>query len=190
RQFARSDGLQSCCNRMNSGLRFVMLRDELAFEKILALLHSRLGVDLALYKPATFRRRMERRLGLLKLGSLDAYLTHLKKNPKEIKTLFNDLLIQVTSFFRDPSVFALLKEQYLAPLLTEKGRETLRIWVPACSTGEEVYSLAILCAELTAEKKSTVQIQIFGSDVNEVVLEKARAGTYPEEVKKYISAER
>src|ERR1700744_2918095 len=109
-----------------------MLKDETAFEKILALLQARLGVNLALYKSATLRRRMERRMAAQKLGSLNEYLTQLKKSSAEVHSLFDHLLIKATSFFRAPATFALLKEQYLSQLLNEKGRRTLRIWVPAC----------------------------------------------------------
>src|SRR3954454_21848749 len=113
-----------------------MHKDDTAFKSILMLLHARLGVDLTLYKSATLQRRMERRRAGLGLRSLADYLAYVRKNTGEAGLLLNDLLIQVTEFFRDPPVFHLLKERYLPRLLGEKGRQTLRIWVPACSTGE------------------------------------------------------
>jgi len=167
-----------------------MLSDGKAFEQILELLCSRLGVDFRLYKCATLRRRMQRRMAELKLESAGAYLSHLKKNTPELHVLFDNLLIQVTDFFRDSFVFDDLKKKHLRRLLKEKGNGSFRVWVPACSTGEEVYSLAILCAELMAGKKDKPPIQIFATDINERVLEKARTGFYPESARKHVSAER
>lgn len=167
-----------------------MLSDGKAFEQILELLCSKLGVDFRLYKAATLRRRMERRMAELKCKSVSAYLLHLKKNPNEFHVLFDKMLIQVTDFFRDAFVFEALKKKHLRRLVKEKGSEPIRLWVPACSTGEEVYSLAILCAELVAGKKDKPHIQIFATDINERVLEKARAGFYPDSARRHISAER
>lgn len=167
-----------------------MLSDGKAFEQILELICSRLGVDLRLYKTPTLRRRIERRMAELKLKSVSAYAAYLKKNTDELHVLFDKLLIQVTDFFRDAFVFESLKSTHLRRLLNEKGSNPVRLWVPACSTGEEVYSLAILCAELMARKKEKPHIQIFATDINERVLEKARAGFYPDMARKHISAER
>lgn len=167
-----------------------MPNDGRAFEQILELMYSRVGVDFRPYKTATLTRRMQRRMAALKLKSASAYLAHLRKTPAEIRALFDNLLIQVTDFFRDEYVFDSLASKHLARLLKEKPDGNLRLWVPACSTGEEAFSLAILCCELAARLKKKPQIQIFATDINEKVLEKARAGIYPDSACKQLSPER
>src|SRR6185369_5647602 len=163
-----------------------------AFEKILTILHRQTGVDFSLYKEATLRRRMERRMTGHKLKKLDQYATFLHGRPNEVKAIFNDVLINVTGFFRDPEAFKALKKDYFAQLLRgNKTAETpVRIWVPACSTGEEVYSLAIVLMEVLGERKSSRPVQLFGTDINEAVLDKARAAVYPASIRKQVSAER
>ncbi|HEV2694124.1 MAG TPA: CheR family methyltransferase, partial [Verrucomicrobiae bacterium] len=157
--------------------------------KILSLLDTRLGVDLTQYKEGTLQRRVARRIAALKLASFEAYLTLLRKDEIELQSLFSDLFIQVTEFFRDAHAFDLLKNKFLADRLAEKGRQTFRVWVPACSTGEEVYSIAIICSELLGVKRD-VQLQIFGTDINEKNLEKARTGVYSDSIRKQISPQR
>lgn len=131
-----------------------------------------------------------RRVKAGKFKSLDDYGRHLRSNPAEVKALYNDILIQVTGFFRDPFVFNWLKKNCLSPLANKKGWEMpIRVWVPACSTGEEAYSLAIVLAELVGANGHR-PFQIFGTDVNEAVLEKARAGIYDATIKKQVSEER
>ena len=159
-----------------------------AFNKILTLLREQTTVDFSLYKEATLLRRMKRRMTAAKCESLNEYYNYLRMHPGEIKSLFNDILIQVTGFFRDPAVFKWLKKNYLSELVRAKASEgPIRIWVPACSTGEEVYSLAILMAELMEGKKNCRPVQIFGTDINEIVLEKARAGVYYGTIEKQLS---
>lgn len=161
-----------------------------AFDKILTILHQRTSVDFSLYKQATLRRRIARRMMAHKFKSLDEYFDYLLADPVEIKALFNDILIQVTSFFRDPFVFKWLEKHYLSELVRQKISDgAIRIWVPACSTGEEVYSLAIALAELTEGKTDCRLAQLFGTDINEAVLEKARAGVYGGTIKKQVSPE-
>ena len=161
------------------------------FDKVLALLHRQTGVDFTNYKEATLRRRIERRMNARKIGSYDEYCAYLRKNQSEVKDLFNDILIPVTSFFRDPAVFKALKANYLPQLLRSiQPGEAIRVWVPACTTGEELYSLAIILAELKEAKNDLREVQIFGTDISEPSLERARAGLYPRSIAKEVSAER
>jgi two-component system CheB/CheR fusion protein len=128
---------------------------------------------------------------LHRLKSLDEYRDYLRKHPEEIKELFNDILIHVTGFFRDPQIFQVLKKKILPHLIRGRSKEdTLRIWIPGCSTGEEVYSLAMVLAEVMTNSKLRRPTQIFGTDVNETALEKARAGIYPESIQTELSPER
>lgn len=161
------------------------------FNRILALLQQRTGVDFAEYKEPTLRRRIERRMKARKIHTLDEYSRYLRSNPPEIHQLFQDVLIQVTSFFRDPLVFKTLKAGYLSQLTRgHRSAGPIRIWVPACSTGEEVYSLAMILAELQNGRENPREVHIFGTDVNEAHLDKARAGIYPNAIRKDVSAER
>ena len=161
------------------------------FEEILLLLRQRTGVDFTYYKHATLRRRIERRMMLHKLESLKEYGHYLRSHGAEVKELFNDILIHVTGFFRDPLVFQTLRKKLFPKLLKGKGPEdSIRIWIPGCSTGEEVYSVAMCLMELMTEKKMLHPVQIFATDINESALEKARAGVYGENIKTEILPER
>lgn len=165
--------------------------DEKAFEAALLLVRQRTGVDFTYYKHATLRRRMQRRMVLHKLESLRDYCAFLRSHPAEVKELFNDILIHVTGFFRDGAVFQTLRRRLFPRILKGKARdESVRIWIPGCSTGEEVYSVAILLIEFMTEKKMVHPVQIFATDINETALEKARAGFYPEVIKSEVSEER
>jgi two-component system, chemotaxis family, CheB/CheR fusion protein len=168
-----------------------MAREDGWFEKILGVLHQHSGVDFTNYKPATLHRRIKRRMNARKIRSFKDYCQYLRLHRHELKDLFNDVLIQVTSFFRDPLVFKALKTKYFPQIIREKHPEDpIRIWVPACSTGEELYSLAILLAELTEAKNLRAELQIFGTDINELALQKARAGIYQPTIKKDVSPDR
>jgi len=168
-----------------------MAQSQKAFSKILALLLQHTAVDFTFYKQATLRRRMERRIASRKLKSLDAYAQYLQAHPAEVKALFNDILINVTGFFRDPAAFDGLRKKFIPQLLrAEKTGVPIRIWVPACSTGEEVFSLAIILMEAMERKKIVRPVQIFGTDINDTVLDKARAGVYPDSIRRQVSPER
>jgi two-component system, chemotaxis family, CheB/CheR fusion protein len=161
------------------------------FDKILALLHQHTGVDFTNYKQATLRRRIERRMNAQKMRSFNEYCAYLRKHRNEAKALFNDFLIPVTSFFRDPAVFGKLKTKHFPQLLrSNRSNGPIRIWVPACSTGEELYSLAMILMELKEAKKHPGEIQIFGTDISEPALEKARAGIYPSSIGNAVAADR
>mgnify|MGYP000910477914 CR=1 FL=1 len=165
--------------------------EDRAFEEILVLLRLRTGVDFAQYKRPTLDRRIRRRMGLLRLDTLRQYADHLRHHSPEVQELFNDILIHVTGFFRDKGVFATLKRRILQRLIRDRGPdEAIRIWVPGCSSGEEVYSLAIVLMEFLAEKKRHFPVQIFGTDINTRALDRARAGFYPAGIAADVSAER
>ncbi|GGA80554.1 hypothetical protein GCM10011507_34720 [Edaphobacter acidisoli] len=149
------------------------------------------GVDFRQYKPNTIHRRALRRSVILKLDSLGEYAKYMKAHPEEGQKLYDDVLIPVTSFFRDFEAFEALKTQVYPAILKDKGNKgTIRMWAPGCSTGEETYSLAITLLEFLGDKASSFQVQIFGTDLNEKGIQRARAGVYRESVAEEISPER
>ncbi|MGH9745724.1 MAG: chemotaxis protein CheB [Candidatus Acidiferrales bacterium] len=158
---------------------------------IFAALKNATGVDFASYKEPTAVRRVRRRMALHNIESTPEYILFLQQTPGEPQGLYNDLLISVTSFFRDPELFELLKREVF-PHLTEDGsvRDPIRIWVPGCSTGEEAYSVALTASEYLAGIKSSAGIQIFATDISDVALEAARAGIYTSSEVAEISSER
>jgi len=160
------------------------------FDSIFELLSRAKGVDFTYYKSATIKRRIARRMVLLKLKKLKDYVNLLRENISELNNLYEDLLINVTRFFREPEVFNALKKQVLPAILKSKTKgETLKIWVPGCSGGEEVYSIAICVLEVLGDKTDT-PVQIFGSDVSETNIAKARRGVYSKAVEHDVSPER
>ena len=159
-------------------------------DDVYRVLETEFGLDFNHYKPSTVTRRIERRLGLAQTRSIDEYLTRLGSERDELDTLYRDLLIGVTRFFRDPEAFALLEERILPELLTREPRSTpLRLWVAGCATGEEAYSLAILLQDLMATHGER-PIKIFATDVHRGSLEQATLGVYGEDAIANISAER
>jgi len=158
---------------------------------IYKLLKKELGVDFSHYKISTIQRRIIRRVLLNKHENLQDYVESLKNNKAEIKLLYQDLLINVTHFFRDEDTCEYLKNELLPKLLKTKSvANPLRIWVPACSTGEEAYSLAMLIFETLGDSTPNNYIQIFGSDLSEKAIEKARKGTYLQNELANVSPER
>ncbi len=154
-------------------------------------LRRQLHHDFGGYKHQTFLRRVQRRMQVLQLAGIDDYAALLEHDADEVSALFRDLLIGVTSFFRDRAVFSILEERIIPPLFEGRGaRDTIRVWVPGCSTGEEVYSLAILLYERMANLRARPRIQVFGTDIDEAALAVARAGRYPEPLLQGVSAER
>lgn len=148
-------------------------------QKICLILRSVTGVDFRLYKPATFSRRVARRMALQKMGSLGRYAQFLRQHPAEAEALADDIFIHVTEFFRDPVCFQSLGKLALPSLLRNGAAgEPIRIWVPGCSTGEEVYSIAMLLLEGLGDQASRTRIQIFGTDISEGAIGVARAGVY------------
>lgn len=159
-----------------------------ALDKIFELLSSVYQADFTQYKPNTIQRRLQRRMALVNEVDVHAYLNILQDNPVELAALYDDLLIRVTSFFREDAVYTALKQTVFPELLKDRDHENpLRIWVPACATGEEVYSLAICLLEYLGEKVQDVTIQIFGTDLNEAAIEQARQGSYPDSIAERVS---
>ncbi len=156
-----------------------------ALEKAVILLRSRSGNDFSFYKRNTIFRRIERRMGIHQILKMADYVRYLQENSQELDLLFNELLIGVTSFFRDPGVWELLSQQAVPALMTSRlPRQALRAWVPACSTGEEAYSLAIVLREALEAIKpdGKFAIQIFATDLDRDAIDKARQGVYPDHI--------
>ena len=159
--------------------------------KIMVGLRAVTGIDFSLYKPATIRRRVARRLALQKMESLEQYAAFIEQNPAEAQALCQDILIHVTSFFREPEAFAALRHTVFPKLLSSKPQgEAIRIWVPGCSTGEEVYSIAIALLEFLDKRADETRCQIFGTDVSTSALDRARLGTYSEAAVAGVSPKR
>jgi len=153
--------------------------DEL--RKIFVVLQRAIGVDFTYYKYSTIKRRIARRMLLHKLESLKQYLQFLHDDPAEPAALCEDILIHVTGFFREPEAFQALAERIFPKILDTKPLgDSIRVWVPGCSTGEEAYSVAMVLLECLGDRVSSTPIQIFGTDISAVSIEKARAGVYSE----------
>jgi two-component system, chemotaxis family, CheB/CheR fusion protein len=167
------------------------ISSEDTMRKVFLLLHRQTGQDFSLYKRNTINRRIERRMAINQIERLEDYVHYLTQNPVEVESLFRELLIGVTGFFRDPEAFKALKESALLPLL--KGRQDstpLRIWVPGCATGEEAYSLAIMVQESADTLGYHPKVQIFATDIDGEAIEKARAGAYPNSIAADITSQR
>ena len=143
------------------------------------MLHQTTGGDFTLYKMNTIIRRIVRRMLLYRIKSISEYEKLLRDKAEEVDILYQDLLINVTSFFRETETYKYLKSTLLPRLIkSKKNNEPLRIWVPACSTGEEAYSIAMMLMELQDSIDGTIPIQIFGSDLSEKAIAKARIGLF------------
>jgi len=159
--------------------------------QILRLLQQSSGVDFGNYKAATLRRRIARRMALHKVATLPEYADYLRSHPAEIEALFQDILINVTSFFRDPETFELLKTRVFPRIVADhESADAIRMWVVGCSTGEEAYSLAIVFSEFMEREGRTWPIQIFATDLNGAGIERARSGLYPKSIADRVSSDR
>ena len=159
--------------------------------QLFTLLRAKHDLDLTHYKPSTIERRIRRRMALNKVNDLRDYLQIVRKNAAEIENLYADILIRVTGFFRDPAVFEALQREVFPELIREREKEgTIRIWVPGCASGEEVYSLAMVLLETAGSNGLDCPIQIFGTDVSEQAIERARGGMYPETIAGEVGPER
>jgi two-component system CheB/CheR fusion protein len=165
-------------------------RDEAQYTAIFRILRRSTGVDFSHYKRPTIARRIARRMALRRALNLQAYLEILQQDPGEVHSLVVDVLIHVTSFFREPESFSALRASVFPALLRERGDSSIRIWVPGCSSGEEVYSLAICLFEALEDEAELVPIQFFGTDVSKTSVEQARAGAYSEAAVSDLSPER
>jgi two-component system CheB/CheR fusion protein len=169
----------------------IMPADENGFNRIFIMLRSAKGVDFTSYKRSTIVRRINRRMLLQRIEGMEKYAAYLRENPAEIETLYQDILINVTSFFREPEAFDALKKNVFPHIVKKAGGDVpLRIWVPACSTGEEAYSVAIALAEYMEENKISRPVQLFATDIDDVAVERARKGIYPENISRDVSPER
>jgi len=164
-----------------------------ALDQIFLIIRNRTGHDFSLYKKNSIIRRIERRMGIHQIDKFSDYQRYLRSSPQEIDLLFKELLIGVTSFFRDPVTFELLKKKYLPALIQRipKG-STIRAWVPGCSTGEEAYSLAIILQECLekVKLKGNYKVQIFATDIDNDTIEKARRGVLPAGIAAEVSPRR
>ena len=148
------------------------------------------GIDFKQYKAATVRRRLLRRMALLRLTELKAYLQHVTETPSEAKALAQDLLIHVTRFFRDPGAYEAMVSHVFPELGRDRSDDAIRIWVPGCATGEEAYSIGMSLLESLGDRVGERRIQIFATDVSEAAIDHARTGVYPGTITADVSPER
>ncbi|MDP3916089.1 MAG: chemotaxis protein CheB [Bacteroidota bacterium] len=168
-------------------------KDTSSLEKIIILLRAQSGHDFSLYKKTTLYRRIERRMGIHQILKIASYVRYLQENPTEVEILFRELLIGVTNFFRDPAVWELLKEKVIPSVFTKLPHgHVFRAWIPACSTGEEAYSLAIVFKEALEKLNMTrnFSLQIFATDLDSTAIDKARKGIYPANIVTDVSQTR
>lgn len=159
--------------------------------RIFALLRHQTGHDFSNYKIGTMSRRVERRMAIHQIGKLHDYVRYLSQTPQEVDTLFKELLINVTSFFRDPESFEVLKERVFPQVFAGRpARAPVRVWVPGCATGEEPYSIAISLLETAEALDVPCRAQIFATDIHDASLETARAGRYPEAIAADVTKQR
>ena len=160
-------------------------------DRILMQLRSGTGHDFSQYKKSTIVRRIERRMSQHDIETAEVYFRYLKENPQEVQSLFKELLINVTSFFRDPDAFAALKKDVLPKLFADKPEGTVfRVWVPGCSSGEEVYSIAILLREFLDETRQNFKLQLYATDLADDCIATARGGLYPPNIVQDVMPER
>jgi chemotaxis methyl-accepting protein methylase len=168
-------------------------RTHSALETIVILLRAQTGHDFSLYKKNTLYRRIERRMGIHQIDRIATYVRFLQENAQELELLFKELLISVTSFFRDPEAWEQLKADVIPALLEDRPPgQALRAWMPGCATGEEAYSLAIVFREVLEQVKPArkVPLQIFGTDLDRDAINKARTGVFPANIAADVSPER
>ncbi|MDO8333310.1 MAG: chemotaxis protein CheB [Nitrosomonas sp.] len=159
--------------------------------RILMQLRTKTGHDFSLYKKSTITRRIERRMLHHAIADTDVYARFLKENPAEVTALFKELLINVTSFFRDADAFGVLREEIIPALCKDKSEQsTFRAWVAGCATGEEAYSIAILLKEWMEENHREFKVQIYSTDLDDEAIALARAGIYPSNITQEITPER
>ncbi len=159
--------------------------------QIATVLRARTGHDFSGYKDRTIVRRIQRRMQVLQLTDPAEFLERLRREPSQVDLLFQDLLIGVTNFFRDPRAWAAIEDQVIPKLFENKGPEdTIRVWVPGCATGEEAYSIAMLLRERAPKLRNAPKLQIFASDIDEQALEIARIGRYPQSIAQDIPLKR
>ena len=160
-------------------------------QRIFTQLRSHTGHDFSRYKHNTILRRIERRMAVHQLETLEAYVRYLQQNPPELTILFRELLIGVTNFFRDPDAFGVLQERVIPAIVAGKRNgEAVRVWVPGCSTGEEAYSIAMLIQEHLSKLKLDARAQVFATDIDTEAIDQARAAVYPNSIAADVTPER
>ncbi|MFB3764300.1 MAG: CheR family methyltransferase [Methanotrichaceae archaeon] len=164
-----------------------------ALQKIFALVRAQTGNDFSLYKKSTVRRRIERRMSVHQIADINNYVRFLQENPQEVDLLFKELLIGVTSFFREPEAFEALKKEAVPEFMKDKqSGEPIRVWVIGCSTGEEAYSIAIILKEFLSDMKvrNNFKIQVYATDIDKGAIDVARQGVYPANIAQDVTPER
>lgn len=164
-----------------------------SLSKILDIIKSKAKVDFSYYKESTIIRRIERRMSLNQISNIDNYLNYIYENPEEINTLYKELLIGVTKFFRDEEAYNIIEKKVIPEIFSKKSESDsnlIRVWVVGCSTGEEAYSLAILFKEYSEKIEDKMDIKIFATDIDKKAIEKASLGLYPESLAADVSQER
>ncbi len=168
-----------------------LVEDASGHVRIAEIVHRALGVDFTHYKTNTLLRRIARRMVLHKMTTMREYEDYLRRDPAEVEALFRDILISVTTFFRDPESCEALAQTVFPKLFAGRTRqEPVRIWTLGCSTGEEAYSLAMVYAECAEVAGSDVPLQLFATDLNSICVEKARTGVYPASIEQHVSPTR
>lgn len=160
------------------------------FKKVLLLLRNHAGVDFSLYKSSTIRRRIGRRMVLNQRNTAESYAEFLRGNVKELDALYSDVLISVTNFFRNPEAFDVLERRVLPKLMQQTGDDPIRVWVLGCSTGQEAYSIAMSFVEAAEKAPRMRKLQVFATDLNDALLDKARHALYSKSLAQDISPER
>ena len=174
---------QTVCSKTAATFSVESKHSSDSVDQILSLLKLYTAYDFHSYRKPMILRRIQRRMGVLKVDSITSYLNILKRQPDEVKALCKALLISVTSFFRDPEAYQILERSLISAILAQAPQNMpVRVWVPGCATGEEAYSIAILLLDQLSEYKSIPAIQIFASDIDDDALAIARAGVYPASV--------
>jgi len=164
---------------------------EHGLNKIFVLLRNQVGHDFSQYKPSSIQRRIERRMAVHQIETLNHYVKYLQQTPVEVEALFRDLLIGVTHFFRDPDTFQALEQQVIPQIFAGKRADAvIRVWSMGCSTGEEAYSLAILLAERQEALKQSFKVQVFATDIDHAAIATARAGLYSASIAADLTPER
>jgi two-component system, chemotaxis family, CheB/CheR fusion protein len=163
---------------------------ETALQTIFALLQRLTGIDFTFYKYATLKRRIQRRMVLYRLDSLENYVVYLREHPSEVQALYEDMLINVTSFFRDPVAFETLQSKVFPTIANKAAEVPIRVWVAGCATGEEAYSIAICLLEFLDTQPVRPPIQIYATDISDWAIERARTGFYKQSAIADISPER
>lgn len=175
----------------HQGTLAASMKSQSSLKKIFVLLRAQTGHDFSHYKPSTIYRRIERRMAVHQLESIENYVKYLQTSAPEVEALFRDLLIGVTNFFRDTEAFRALEDQVIPQLFAGKSPGgVIRVWTTGCSTGEEAYSIAILLVERMEALKQSFTIQVFATDIDSRAIATARAGLYPSSIAADISAER